>query len=241
MSRYLRSLAWLRRLIVASAMILTALGPISQPMAAQPATTTVATSATIWGVDAATLTAFDNAYWASQPTAVQALKSRTNVDAYAIIGNALALVRQGYLIDQEIMAYGSDPYCQMLARKNFGYAWWVNATQSVPGNATNGYADPGVKPPGALLVSINPADFPAFVDPSKAPAPPASVVGNDLGFTISGSEVFAAGVVPGIAISQQPKFADGQRVTVASGSYVYHVLNSGVIGASERVAVWLKQ
>lgn len=195
-----------------------------------------APGATIWGLDANTLTAFDNAYWASLDTKLQGLRPQANQDTATRIALGRQLALSGELVDQEIMVYGSDPLCQMIARKNSGYAWWVNALQAVPGGPA-GYSDPKEKPVGALLVSTNPADFPPFVDPNAVPPPPPSVIGPDLGFQMpcgsSTCEVFSS--------AAQQHFASGYALTTPAGTFDYTLLGDSLMSPTQRTGVWLKQ
>jgi hypothetical protein len=119
---------------------------------------------------------FDNAYWASQPPAVQTLRGHYNdYDTVA------ALATQGYLIDVPVMLYGWDPYIVMQARLAEGETWTPSALMHPLGCIGTGcYALPGLNPlpeqmpyptspipAGGLKVSIDPADFPAYVAPVK--------------------------------------------------------------------------
>jgi hypothetical protein len=125
-------------------------------------------------------TTFDNAYWASQPPQVQALRNNHNFDL------AAQLASQGFAIDNAVMVWGWDPYIIMQQRAAEGLTWipvnYENPIGCVPGPGYNGpcYALPGLKaiggqvayptvPPANLLtvkVSTNPADFPVYVAPA---------------------------------------------------------------------------
>lgn len=115
---------------------------------------------TIWGVDAATLTTFDNAYKASQPLAVQALFNLGpgTQERYAL---AYQLVAQGFFIDVPIMVWGTDPYIAMLQRQADGYTTY----------------------PDALYAQTRPVDTdPAHYPPIVIPAPQGNLVGPIIGF-----------------------------------------------------------
>lgn len=110
----------------------------------------------IFGFDYLTLIDFDNVYWASQPTAVQAL---FKLDPGQPQRRALAdqLSAQGYFIDEVIMIWGDDPYMTQRARMASGY------TELTAKNGKKG------------IVSVNPGDFPPF-NPAPAPSPGPSFV-----------------------------------------------------------------
>jgi len=91
----------------------------------------------------------DEAYWAEQPPAIQALQ---NMPADQRGAAAEALAAQGYSIDVPIMVWGWDPLTTMVERQNYGYTW-------VPsGDQPNLPLPPGVSAPG--LANYNPADAP---------------------------------------------------------------------------------
>jgi hypothetical protein len=98
----------------------------------------------------------DQAYWAEQPPAVQALQYMPE-DQRAAAGQALA--DQGYSIDVPIMVWGWDPMATMIQRQIDGYTWVPSAQQSgvqngpglnVPGSPSY---DPNDPPAGAIPVS----------------------------------------------------------------------------------------
>ncbi len=98
----------------------------------------------------------DEAYWAEQPPAVQALQ---NMPADQRGAAAEALAGQGYSIDVPIMVWGWDPLTTMVMRQNYGYTWVPSGDQpnlplppgvSVPG--LKNY-DPANAPPGSILVT----------------------------------------------------------------------------------------
>ncbi len=72
--------------------------------------------------------AFDQAYWASQPPAVQALQNMQNPEQRAALGAQLA--SEGYSIDVPIMVWGWDPSITMAMRQSEGYTWVPSALQT---------------------------------------------------------------------------------------------------------------
>jgi hypothetical protein len=84
--------------------------------------------------------AFDQAYWASQPPAVQALQNMQNPEQRAALGAQLA--SEGYSIDVPIMVWGWDPSITMAMRQSEGYTWVPSALQNpvedAPGLASFG-------------------------------------------------------------------------------------------------------
>jgi hypothetical protein len=99
---------------------------------------------------------FDDAYWAAQPTAVQALRNMDNYDQRSQL--AAQLSAQGYNIDVPIMVYGWDPAKITAARESYGYTWVPSAMQNpvaeAPGiTAPGGNAyDPNNPPSGSIAV-----------------------------------------------------------------------------------------
>jgi hypothetical protein len=84
--------------------------------------------------------AFDDAYWASQPPAVQALQTIQNPEQRTALATQLA--SEGYSIDVPIMVWGWDPSITMAMRQADGYTWVPSALQNpvedAPGLATMG-------------------------------------------------------------------------------------------------------
>jgi hypothetical protein len=93
---------------------------------------------------------FDDAYWASQPAAVQQLQ--TIQDPTQRAEAAAQLADEGYTIDVPIMAWGWDPQLVTQARESDGYTWVPSALQQ-----------PVEVPPGITFdgMSYNPANPPA--------------------------------------------------------------------------------
>jgi hypothetical protein len=94
---------------------------------------------------------FDQAYWASQPAAVQQLQDIQNPQQRTQVAEQLA--QQGYSIDVPIMVWGWDPGTTTAARQSMGYTWVPSAEQQPVESA------PGVTFAGAS--AYNPANPPA--------------------------------------------------------------------------------
>ena|SRR5271168_3125273 len=97
----------------------------------------------------------DQAYWAAQPPAVQALQTMPTDQRYYA---AQELALQGYAIDVPIMVDGQDPVATMMQRQADGYTWVPSALQANipvgPGIMWPGPAyDPNNPPPGSILVT----------------------------------------------------------------------------------------
>lgn len=221
-------------------------------------------SGTIYGADEAIVTAFNKTYALSLDPEVRALYQRrvegdpTETPGIRIThpadikAAALDLAGKGKAFIGDIIALGSDPHGWFESRWNMGFRFYPSMLQDAPHNV-DGWNDPSNRPPGSLRVSIDLADFPAFIDPTAVAPPPPSVIGNQIpGFFIGGKQAYAAGVITGVPISDQPHFDEGYKYTLSSGvksingqplpsgDYFYHVLNPGVVDALERIAVWLK-
>jgi hypothetical protein len=98
----------------------------------------------------------DEAYWAEQPAAVQALQNMPLEDRGPA---AQALAEQGYKIDVPIMVWGQDPLTTMVMRQQDGYTWVPSAMQAdcpmPPGLSMPGLAnyDPNNPPAGSIQVT----------------------------------------------------------------------------------------
>ena len=96
---------------------------------------------------AAPLTAqqvFDNTYWASQPAAVQPLRTMQNQAGRSAL--AAQLASEGYSIDVPIMVWGWDPSTTMSMRESEGYSWVPSALQN-PVEDAPGLAAVGTEAP----------------------------------------------------------------------------------------------
>jgi len=100
------------------------------PVSGTPANATAASN------NADPTQAFDDAYWAQQPSAVQALR---NMQPEQRAAAAHSLAAEGYTIDVPIMVWGWDPSITTDLRQSFGYTWVPSALQNpvetMPGNA----------------------------------------------------------------------------------------------------------
>lgn len=92
--------------------------------AANSSVASTATTAAV--VDKSKMTP-DDAYWAEQPLAVQALR---NMPPDQVGQAAYDLAKQGYKIDVPIMVWQWDPLTTMIERQNYGYTWVPSALDS---------------------------------------------------------------------------------------------------------------
>jgi hypothetical protein len=100
--------------------------------------------------------AFDNAYWAQQPAAVQPLRTMPDSERAAY---AQQLASEGYKIDVPIMVWGWDPSLVTSMRQADGYTWvpsgLQNPVEMAPGLGSLGNLaayDPKNPPPGSIAV-----------------------------------------------------------------------------------------
>ncbi|MGA2877336.1 MAG: hypothetical protein ABSG13_00125 [Bryobacteraceae bacterium] len=99
---------------------------------------------------------FDQAYWASQPAAVQQLQDIQDPSQRTQVAEQLA--QQGYSIDVPIMVWGWDAATTTAARQSMGYTWVPSAQQqpveSAPGVTFAGTTpyDPTHPPAGSITV-----------------------------------------------------------------------------------------
>ena len=125
----------------------TAAAAASETAPATTSGTTSATSAAAASTSTESDESYDDAYWAAQPPAVQALR---NVDDYSQRTELAAkLSAEGYDIDVPIMVYGWDPAKITAARESYGYTWVPSATQTPVEMA------PGVTAPGGTAYNAN--------------------------------------------------------------------------------------
>jgi hypothetical protein len=82
-----------------------------------------------------------DAYWATQPPEVQALRAVPDDGDRMTMAKQLAA--KGYAIDVPIMVWGWDPLTTMMIRQGYGYTWVPSGAQS------NLPAGPGISFPGA--------------------------------------------------------------------------------------------
>jgi hypothetical protein len=132
--------------------------PAATPTPAASTTTTSPAAipqSTVSTQDLANMTP-DQAYWASQPPAVQALQNMPLDQRYAA---AQGLANQGYTIDVPIMVWGMDPAATMVVRQNDGETWVPSAMQPdipvAPGDSFPGMPsyDPNNPPAGSIQVT----------------------------------------------------------------------------------------
>ncbi len=99
--------------------------------------------------------AYSDAYWTSQPPAVQALRY---MDPDLREAKATELAHQGYTIDVPIMVWNWDPQKTMELRGQYGYTWVPSALQPnitiAPGLTVPGMQsyDPNHPPTGSIAV-----------------------------------------------------------------------------------------
>ncbi len=117
----------------------------SSASAASSATATASTALTAQE-------AFDQAYWAAQPPAVQVLQ---NAPADQRVQMATQLAQEGYSIDVPIMVWGWDPYTTTNTREADGYTWVPSALQSsvsvAPGITFDGTSYNASDPPSGSI------------------------------------------------------------------------------------------
>jgi hypothetical protein len=98
----------------------------------------------------------DDAYWASQPAAVQQLREIQDPEQRTELGAQLAA--QGYSIDVPIMVWGWDAGVTTQLRQSYGYTWVPSALQqpltAAPGITGQGITpyDPNNPPAGSIAV-----------------------------------------------------------------------------------------
>jgi hypothetical protein len=84
----------------------------------------------------------NDAYWAKQPAAVQALRTITDQGQRTLMATQLAT--EGYKIDVPIMVWGWDPSQVTSLRQSYGYTWVPSALQN-PIAVAPGLTDPGMQ------------------------------------------------------------------------------------------------
>ena len=170
--------------------------------------------------------AFDKAYWASQPLELQALPAMEELNQRTT--RAAALATQGFIVDVPIMVWGWDPYLVMTMRTDLGYTWVPSALQPnitvAPAHGAVAY-DPAHPPAGSVKVSTNIADYPPSAPP--AATPPLSSGGDPVGLQSIGT-YFAS--LPG------DNYPDGAKFTDSRGTFLKHV----TFTASGRTSYWEK-
>jgi hypothetical protein len=161
---------------------------------------------------------FDQAYWASQPPAVQALPGIA--DQLQRANAAAQLATGGFTIDVPIMVWGWDAYLMMTMRAQFGYTWVPSALQPpvtiAPGDAQNGVVayDPLHPPAGSIKVSTNLQDYPPFT-PAPQPTPQTPASADPVGLQSIGNIYLS---VPG------ETYPDGAEFTDTRGTFEKHLV-----------------
>ena len=161
-------------------------------------------------------TAFDKAYWASQPPELEALPAIADLGQRTT--RAAALAAQGFSVDVPIMVWGWDPYLVMTMRTNYGYTWVPSALQPnisvAPGVTQPGAVayDPTHPPPGSIKVSTNIADYPPLTPP--APVPQLATDGDPVG-PLSVGTLYLSVV--------GDNYPDGAKFTDSRGTFLKHV------------------
>ena len=99
---------------------------------------------------------FDDAYWASQPPAVQALRNMDDQTQRSELAGQLTAA--GYKIDAPVMVWGWDPSKVTSLRQGMGYTWvpsgFQNPVAEAPGVDDHGSQpyDPTNPPSGSIAV-----------------------------------------------------------------------------------------
>ncbi len=161
-------------------------------------------------------TAFDKAYWASQPPEVRALPAMDDIEQRTL--RAADLAAKGFVVDVPIMVWNWDPYLVMTMRSAYGYTWVPSALQPnttvAPGITQPGAVsyDPTHAPVGSIRVSTNIADYPPLDPPATAPQQATN--GDPVGIQ-SLATLFLS--VPG------ETYPDGAKFTDARGTFLKHV------------------
>jgi hypothetical protein len=161
-------------------------------------------------------TAFDKAYWASQPPELEALPAIADLGQRTT--RAAALAAQGFSVDVPIMVWGWDPYLVMTMRTNYGYTWVPSALQPnisvAPGVTQPGAVayDPTHPPAGSIKVSTNIADYPPLTPP--APVPQLATDGDPVG-PLSVGTLYLSVV--------GDNYPDGAKFTDSRGTFLKHV------------------
>lgn len=119
------------------------------------------TTPNLWGIPLTVAETFDNAWWASQPPSVQALRTG-DLSQQAYYNEVVALAISGIFIDATILLMGEDPYVAMFVRQMDGYTTYPDFLNSQ------------TRP-----VDLNAADYPPYPVPV---VPAGQLVGSIIGF-----------------------------------------------------------
>lgn len=114
---------------------------------------------------------FNDTYWAAQHPDVRALRDMTTPELKAIRENKAAeLAARGFKIHRGIMAIGWDAFSTMSLATTYSLRWMPSLFQQSP-DYIPFMQDAAAMPDEAIPVSLDPADYPPFIDPP--PPPPA--------------------------------------------------------------------
>jgi hypothetical protein len=115
--------------------------------------------------------AFNELYWLAQPPDVRALKDMPFGQERT--GAAIKLAQEGHSIDVMIGVYGYTPWGAMSSRQMNGFKWAPALLQDLHVVQAPLYPwelGPGsTMPKGAILISLEGADYPAFDPPVVDP------------------------------------------------------------------------
>jgi hypothetical protein len=162
---------------------------------------------------------FDQIYWAHQPPETRALPDID--DETQRTARAIELAGKGFIVDVPIMLWLWDALKCMQLRQSYGYVWVPSALQPpiavAPGLVVPGQPvyDPLHPPPGSIVVSVDPADYPPFDPPAPPPIPPpvaADVVGNPI---LGMPKMF-------YALGAATTWPDGTLTTDSRGKFLLH-------------------
>lgn len=129
---------------------------------------------------------FDAAYLAAQPKPIRAVMAMPTDSSAALAARqaaAVAVAKQGYLVEGKIVGWGFDPWMTMKNYEQEGYTWVNNILQPAvlpPGLNFPGLPayDPNNPPAGSIKVSTNLADYPPDAPPATpGPAPLSYYIG----------------------------------------------------------------
>lgn len=106
---------------------------------------------------------FNRMYKESRPPEVRALYAMTTPETALEprLNAAIELAARGFLICHPIEVQGCDPYTTMINASRWGFTSIPSLFMPPIGNETMGMYRNGV-PPGAVKVSLDPTDYPAF-------------------------------------------------------------------------------
>lgn len=182
------------------------------------------------------MSSFDQTYVASKKRAIRDLFVGTAgipgiaLDPSVRESKAYALAMHGEVIDPEIDCNGGDPWIIMSNRTNYGYITVPALLQKLP----DVWLPPGVHVPGVpdydptlwkVKVSIDPADYPPYVDPDIATKYVGAYAGGGLYNVVNNPETV---FTPGEKHTEEPYQDKGIEFTFlpapAIGQYFWQVI-----------------